>query len=180
VLTAARLDSQKGHEYLLRAAAGVPEATFILAGDGPLRPRLEELARSLGLAERVLFLGHRDDVPALLASCDLFVLPSLYEGLPLSLLEAMASGRPAIATDVPGSNEVVHHAESGLLVPRADPLALADAIRRLLADPAAAERLARAGRARVDRDFSVERMVRGVEAVYDQLLASPRTLGRAA
>jgi glycosyltransferase involved in cell wall biosynthesis len=158
----------------------VPEATFVLAGDGPLRPRLEELARSLGLAERVLFLGHRDDVPALLASCDLFVLPSLYEGLPLSLLEAMASGRPAIATDVPGSNEVVHHAESGLLVPRADPLALADAIRRLLADPAAAERLARAGRARVDRDFSVERMVRGVEAVYDQLLASPRTLGRAA
>jgi glycosyltransferase involved in cell wall biosynthesis len=180
VLTAARLDWQKGHEYLLRAAERVPEATFVLAGDGPLRARLSELAGSLGVADRVLFLGHRDDIPALLASCDVFVLPSLYEGLPLSLLEAMASGRPAIATDVAGSNEVVRHAESGLLVPPADPPALADAIRRMLGDPGAAERLASAGRARVEREFSVERMVRGVEGVYEQVLAAPRLLGRAA
>jgi glycosyltransferase involved in cell wall biosynthesis len=119
-------------------------------------------------------------VPRLLASCDLFVLPSLYEGLPLSLLEAMAAGRPVVATDVAGSNEVVRHAESGLLVPPADPVALADAIRRILADPAQAERLARAGQGRVQREFSVERTVRGVDAVYEQVLASPSTLGRAA
>jgi glycosyltransferase involved in cell wall biosynthesis len=180
VLTAARLDRQKGHEHLLRAAALVPQATFVLAGDGPLRSRLAELARILGVADRVLFLGHRDDVPALLASCDVFVLPSLYEGLPLSLLEAMASGRPTIATDVAGSNEVVRHAVSGLLVPPADATAMADAIRRVLADPVEAERLGRAGRERVEREFSVERMVRGVEAVYDEVLATPRTLGRAA
>ena len=134
----------------------------------------------LGIADRVLLLGHRDDVPALLASCDVFVLPSLYEGLPLSVLEAMASARPVVATDVAGSNEVVRHAESGLLVPPADPRALADAIRRVLSDRVEAERLARAGRARVEREFSVERMVRGVEAVYDQVLASPRILGRVA
>ena len=180
VLTAARLNWQKGHEHLLRAAAAVPEATFVLAGDGPLRSKIEELARLLGIEDRLLLLGHRDDVPALLATCDVFVLPSLYEGLPLSLLEAMANGRPTIATDVAGSNEVLRHAESGLLVPPADHVALADAIRRLLADPVEGERLARAGRARVEREFSVERMVRGVEAVYDQVLASPRILGRVA
>jgi glycosyltransferase involved in cell wall biosynthesis len=180
VLTAARLDSQKGHEHLVRAAALVPEATFVLAGDGPLRSSIQELARNLGVTSRMVFLGHRDDVPSLLASCDVFALPSLYEGLPLSLLEAMASGRPAIATDVAGSNEVVQHAESGLLVPPGDPVALGGAIRRLLTDRVEAERLARAGCDRVEREFSVERMVRGVEAVYDQALASPRILGRVA
>jgi glycosyltransferase involved in cell wall biosynthesis len=180
VLTTARLDSQKGLDHLVRAAVLVPDATFVIAGDGPLRSRLEDLASALGVADRVRFLGHRADVPALLANCDVFVLPSLYEGLPLSLLEAMASRRPVIATDVPGSNEVVRHAESGWLVPPANPPALADAIRRLLDDPAGAERMASAARARVEREFSIERMVRGVEAVYDQVLVRPRPPARVA
>src|SRR5438093_3072568 len=100
VLTAARLAEQKGHCYLLKAAVLVPEAIFILAGDGPERANLEAQARELGLNKRVLFLGYRHDVPDLLACCDLFVLPSLFEGLPLSILEAMAASKPVIASAV--------------------------------------------------------------------------------
>ncbi|RIK39976.1 MAG: glycosyltransferase family 1 protein, partial [Chloroflexi bacterium] len=107
ILTVARLDQQKGHPYLLEAATQVPEASFVLAGDGPARAQLEEQSRALGLEHRVRFLGYRQDIPALLAGCDLFVLPSLYEGLPLAVLEAMAAGKPVIASAIPGTCEAV-------------------------------------------------------------------------
>ena len=129
VLTVARLDEQKGHRYLIETAAQVPEAEFVLAGEGPLRPELEAQARSLGVDGRVRFLGYRDDVANLLRDCDVFVLPSLYEGLPLSILEAMAAAKPVIATQIGGTDEAVIHGETGLLVPPADPPALAAAIR---------------------------------------------------
>ena len=170
VLTAARLDAQKGHRYLLEAAALVPEAQFVLAGDGPARSSLEERVQALGLGNRVVFLGYRSDIPELLACCDLFVLPSLYEGLPLSVLEAMAAGKPVIASAVGGTDEAVIPGETGLLVPPADPIALATAIRTLLDDPPLAQRLALNGRARVQREFSAERMVQRVTRVYDELL----------
>jgi glycosyltransferase involved in cell wall biosynthesis len=174
VLTPARLHPQKGHEYLLQAAAKVPDATFVLAGDGPLRAVLEAQAREQGVAARCVFLGQRDDVPMLLAAADLFVLPSLFEGLPVSILEAMAAERPVVATAIGGTDEVIVPEESGLLVPPRDPAALASAIRRLQADPALARRLAAAARVRVEREFSSEATARNVMRVYDEVLAKRR------
>jgi glycosyltransferase involved in cell wall biosynthesis len=171
VLTVARLDEQKGHSYLLEAAAQVPEAQFVLAGDGPLRASLEAQARALGVEERVKFLGYRSDIANLLADCDVFVLPSLYEGLPLSILEAMSAGKPVIATHIGGTDEVVIAGETGLLVPPADSVALATAIRAVLTDRPLAQRLASAGRARVEQEFSAAKMVQQVIAVYEELLA---------
>ena len=171
VLTVARLDEQKGHRYLLEAAAQIPEAQFVLAGDGPLRTSLEAQARSLGVEERVKFLGYRSDIADLLADCDVFVLPSLYEGLPLSILEAMSAGKPVIATHIGGTDEAVIAGETGLLVPPANPTALAAAIRSVLTDRPLAQRLASAGRARVEQEFSATKMVQQVMDVYDELLA---------
>ncbi len=170
VLTVARLDKQKGLSHLLQAAARVPEATFVIAGDGPERARLESQARELQLGQRVVFLGHRRDIPVLLSGCDLFVLPSLYEGLPLSALEAMVAGKPVIATAVGGTDEAIIHGVTGLLVPPADAAALAEAIRRLLSDPALSRRLGMAGKDRVHRHFSLDTMVRSVTNVYDGAL----------
>jgi glycosyltransferase involved in cell wall biosynthesis len=173
VLTLARLDRQKGHCYLLEAAALVPEAVFVLAGEGPERPALEAQAKALGLDDRVMFLGFRDDVCDLLASCDLFVLPSLFEGLPLSVLEAMAAGKPVVATAIGGTDEAVVRGETGLLVPPAAPSALAEAIRTILSDPVLSRRFGTAGRARVQQAFSAETMVRRITAIYDELLDLP-------
>lgn len=171
VLTIARLDAQKGIAHLLDAAAAVPEASFAIAGDGPDRGELHARAAALGLGERVRFLGHRRDVPALLAAADLFVLPSLYEGLPLSVLEAMAAGVPVVATAIGGTDEVVCDGETGTLVPPGDPQALAAAIRRTLADRDAAIHLAARARSFVEQEYSVETMVASVSRLYEQLLA---------
>ncbi len=170
VLTVARLDQQKGHHYLLEAAPQVPQARFIFAGDGPERSSLQAHARVLGLEDRVLFLGHRTDIPELLSQCDLFVLPSLYEGLPLAVLEAMAAGKPVVATSVGGTEEAVVPGETGLLVSPADPQSLAQAIQALLMDPVWGERMGQCGRARVRQAFSSERMVQEVTQVYAELL----------
>ena len=178
LLVAARLDAQKGQRYLLEALASVPEAVALLAGDGPERERLAALAGSLGLGERVVFLGRRDDMPALLAACDVAVLPSLFEGLPLAVLEAMAAGRPVIATDVGGTGEAVRHGVTGLLVPPADPAALAGALRAVLDQPALARRLAEAGQARARREFSAEAMVERLTALYDEVLDAKRARRR--
>ncbi|HEX6614939.1 MAG TPA: glycosyltransferase [Gemmatimonadales bacterium] len=178
VLTVARLDAQKGHVYLLEAAARMPRVVFLFAGEGPERPRLEATARALGIADRVHFLGHRADVPELLALCDLFVLPSLYEGLPLSVLEAMAAARPVVASAVGGTDEAVVHGETGLLVTPASAAALFGAISSLLADRERAVRMGRAGQARATREFSVDGMVSAVAAAYEELLQRrPRNIG---
>ncbi len=179
VLTPARLHEQKGHEYLLAAAARVPEATFVLAGDGPLRAALEARARDLGVAPRCVFLGHRSDVPDLLAAADLLVLPSLYEGLPLSILEAMAARRPVVATAIGGTDEAVTHERTGLLVPPRDPEALAAAIHRLRADPDLARRLAEAGRERVEREFSTAVTAPRVMRTYDEVAGGESNAGAA-
>ena len=171
VLTVARLDEQKGHRYLFEAAVQLPDVQFMLAGDGPLRSALEEQVRTLGLEDRVHFLGHRTDIRDLLTHCDVFVLPSLYEGLPLSILEAMAAGKPVIATQVGGTAEAVLAGETGLLVPPADSTALAAAIHSMLADRAFARRLGTAGRLRVEREFSSDVLLQQVAALYTKLLA---------
>jgi glycosyltransferase involved in cell wall biosynthesis len=171
VLTVARLDAQKGIVHLLDAAAAVPHVSFAIAGDGPDRAALEQRAVALGVSDRVRFLGHRQDVPSLLAAADLFVLPSLYEGLPLAVLEAMAAGVPVIATAIGGTDEVVRDGETGMLVPPANPAALAAAIARALAGRESASRLALAARSLVAREYSVASMVRSVSHLYEELLA---------
>jgi glycosyltransferase involved in cell wall biosynthesis len=170
ILTVARLDAQKGLTYLLDAAALVPQARFWLAGEGPERTHLEEQARRLQLGERVTFLGHRQDIATLLATCDLFVLPSLFEGLPLALLEAMAAGKPVIASAIAGIKEVVVDQKSGWLIPPADAPALAQAINTLLVNPGLADRYAQAGQRHVQAEFALESMVKRVTQIYTELL----------
>lgn len=179
VLCLARLDAQKGIHFLLEAARGVAAARFVFVGDGPDRQRFEKLARELGVAERVTFLGQRRDVPDLLAASDVFVLPSLWEGLPLSILEAMAAGKPVIATEVGGTPEALTDGETGLLVAPSDPAALTTAIRRVLEDADLRSRLASQGRDHVRRAFSVQAMVRAVTAHYDELLGARGVPARA-
>lgn len=170
VLTAARLDAQKGHPVLLRAAVELPEADFLLAGEGPDRAKLEALAVELGVAERVRFLGRRDDIAELLAAADVFALPSLYEGSSLAVLEAMAARRPVVSSAIGGTDELIDDDRDGLLVPPGDAAALAAALRRLFSDRELRESLAAAARARVERDFTPLAMTRRVEAVYRGLL----------
>jgi glycosyltransferase involved in cell wall biosynthesis len=169
-LTVARLDAQKGIAHLIDAAALVPGMVFAIAGDGPDRAALEARAVERGVGSRVRFLGHRRDIPGLLAIADLFVLPSLYEGFPLSVLEAMAAGVPVVATAVGGTDELVS-SDTGTLVAPADPAALADGIRALLADRSSAARRATAARKHVLATHSASAMVASMSALYESLLA---------
>ena len=171
VLTVARLEEQKGITHLLDAAASLPEAVFAIAGEGPERARLVAKAASLGVADRVRWLGHRDDVPYLLACADLFVLPSLNEGLPLAAMEAMLAGVPIVATDAGGTGEIVRNGATGLLVAPADPRALSEAIRTMLGDRARAMRLATAARELIEREHSAAAMVAATSRLYEELLA---------
>lgn len=169
-LTLARLDFQKGLETLIEAAATLPDVLFLIAGDGPERARLEAVARDRGVADRVRFLGRRSDVPKLLSACDVFVLPSLFEGLPVSVLEAMAASRPVVATSIPGTAEAVVDGETGWLVPPRDPAALAAAVARVVADPAMGRRMGEAGLLRVRARYSAAELGRRLDALYGELL----------
>jgi glycosyltransferase involved in cell wall biosynthesis len=170
ILTLARLIKNKGLSHLIAAAPLVPQALFVVAGEGPDRGLFEAEAEALGVGDRVRFLGQRDDVPDLLADCDLFILPSLHEGLPISVLEAMAASKPVIATAIGGIPEVVVDGQTGLLVPPADPPALAKAIRTVLADPTLARNLAMTGRDRLLKEFTAEVMVQRTTQIYHELL----------
>jgi L-malate glycosyltransferase len=178
----ANLIYYKGHRHFLEACRTIkehePSFQAVLIGEGPCRPDLEQRVRDLGLDRTVRFLGSRGDVAAILPLVDLAVLPSLSEGFPNAVLEAMAAGRAVVASRVGGIPEVVLDGETGLLVPAGDPAALASAILSLLADPLRAARMGQAGRARVEAMFSLDRMVQETEAVYDELLAGKRRVGR--
>jgi glycosyltransferase involved in cell wall biosynthesis len=172
--TIGRLSVKKGQVDLLEAAARVFEheraARLRLVGDGPLRAALEERARELGIADRVEFTGRIEEGVRALADLDVFVLPSHMEGMSNGLLEAHAAGLPVIATDVGGNAEVTRDGVTGLVVPPRDPLALADAILRLLKDRARARAMAAAGQARIAEEFTVQRMVSRLERLYSGLL----------
>ena len=170
VLTPARLEDQKGHVPLLNAAAELPEAVFAFAGSGSLRASLETLARQLGVSDRAIFLGHREDVADLLAACDMVALPSLYEGSSLAILEAMAAGRPIVASRIPGTDELIADGETGLLVAPGQPAALAAALRKVLSEPELGEALAAAARARFERDFTLDVVAAKNQAIYRELL----------
>jgi len=172
--TVARLTVQKGLSYLLQALstlrARFPGIYCVIVGDGPLRSDLESLAVRLGLEDHVRFCGLRRDVPAILQSLDLFVLPSLFEGLPVALLEAMAAGRPVVATRVAGSSEVIEDGVNGRLVPPADAAALAEAMAELLDDPEQAQALARRGQEIVRQRYTIDRVTEAYERLYEELL----------
>jgi glycosyltransferase involved in cell wall biosynthesis len=173
-VTAARLEEQKGHDVLIEALAEVKrrglEFTAAFAGEGSRRGALEALAAGAGLAPQVRFLGQVDEIGALLLAADAVVLPSRWEGLPLTLLEALARGRPVIASAVGGVPEVVEDGVSGRLVPPGDPLALADALEAVHRRPDAAFQLGRAGARRIRESFTWPRVVEQFEALYDDVL----------
>lgn len=171
------LEERKGHAVLLDALAALrdPRLRVLCAGDGSLRDALPARAAALGLGDAVRFLGAVDDVADLLAAADAFLMPSHHEGLGVAALEAMAAGLPVVASRVGGLPEAVVDGETGLLVPPADPAALAAAITRLAADPARARELGAAGRARVQARFSMTAMAEGTLAVYRELVGGGRS-----
>jgi len=178
VLTIGSLTRQKAQHLLLEAfAVGarlVPDACLLIAGEGPLQADLEARRDALGLGDRVRFLGPRLDVPDLLEAADVFALSSEREGLPVTLLEALRAGRPAVATDVGGCAEILGDGACGVLVPAGGTAALGAALAGLLADPGRAAALGRAGRARWAERYTAERMVRETEAIYRAELARAR------
>ncbi len=153
-----------------RVVESVPQARFLLVGDGPLRPMVEQAVQALNLRDRVILTGFRGDIPELLATMDVVVLTSLWEGLPFVLLEAMAAQRAVVATHIQGSNEVVVDDETGYLVPPQDPESLATAVIELLQDPTRRERMGRRGRERVEQNFSLERMIHDTVQTYRTVL----------
>lgn len=168
----ARLAPPKDIDTMLRALA-LPETapwTLRVFGEGPDREQLEGLRAELGLEGRATFLGSRDDVPAQLADCDAFSLISDWEGLPYSILEAMAAQLPVIATRVGGIPDLIVEGVTGRLIPPRDPGALAGALAELAADPARARELGEAGFRRASRTFSLERMLGRYDALFRSLI----------
>jgi len=175
VTTVASLTPQKGHEYLLKAVpkitASCPEVQFLFVGDGELRDQLKAQARELGIDSRVTFLGKRTDVPEILRASDLFVLPSLWEGLPIVLIEAGLAGLPVVASRVDGVVEVVEEGRSGLLVPPKDVEALAEGcLQLLLGNPDLRARMGREGQRIALERFSNETAAKRVAELYKDLL----------
>jgi glycosyltransferase involved in cell wall biosynthesis len=177
-----RLTVQKNPLLMLRAFAALadPRAHLVLAGDGPLRQRVEEEVRASGMRDKVHVLGYRPDIRECLASSDAFLLSSDWEGHPLGTMEAMACGLPVIATAVGGVPELVESGLHGLLVPPGDASALTGAMRFLLERPQERAAMAQASRRRAAADFSLERMVRAYDELYRTRLAAVRVAHRQA
>jgi glycosyltransferase involved in cell wall biosynthesis len=180
LLCVGRLDPQKGHPYLIEAMAEVgrrfPDARLVVVGGAQQATEayvadLRAHAAAPELAGKVIFTGARQDVPRLMAACDIFALTSLWEGFGLVFAEAMAAGKPVVATQVSAIPEVVVDGETGLLVPPGDPAAAAAALIRLCEDPAERRRLGRNGYQRVRQRFTADRMVDETVAVYREALA---------
>lgn len=171
-----RLEERKGHRYLLEAAAILKAAgmkvQYKIGGDGPMRTRLEEEVARLDLGDEVHFLGFVTDTAQFLASTDIFAMPSLYEGLGVAALEAMAAGKAVVATRVGGLTESVIDGVNGLLVPPRDPASLASAIAKLARSRSLAKSMGNQGRERVRQNFSLESMALQNEAYYYELLAA--------
>jgi len=169
--TVGNLFAVKGQTYLLKAckalADAYPNIALLIAGEGEELSSLRKEASDLGIADNVKFLGFRSDVPSLLQAMEVFVLPSLSEGLPLSLLEALALQKPVVATNVGGIPEIVQDGLAGFLVPPGSPEALAERILLLLRSPATADRFGKAGRRRVEEAFDVAKMIEEYQSLYE-------------
>jgi len=173
----ARLDLQKGFEYLLRAARDLcvafPSLKVVIVGDGPDRGAIEGMIQRFGLLSNVILAGPHSDMPGIYASIDIFVLPSLNEGLPMTILEAMAASRPVIATRVGAVPSLIRDGETGLLVNPGDTHGLRSAIARLLSQPDVCRRMGAAGHNWVSRNYTAEAMALKYSQMYDQVLGAP-------
>ena len=172
--TVGRLTPVKGIPYLLQAVRVLlrerANVKLLVVGDGSIRPDLMTQARDLGIGENVVFLGHREDTDELLQALDIFVLPSLSEGIPMALLEAMAASRAVVASRVGGIPEIIEDTFEGFLVEPMDVNSLAERCRRLIESPDVARRMGEQARKRVERDFSATAMADRVASVYKELL----------
>ena len=171
--TAGRLVPIKGHRYLLSAFSQVrkalPQAILLLGGDGPLRKELEKQARQLRVSEGIRFLGWREDLGEIITLMDVFVLPSLNEGMGRVLVEAQLQGKPAVASRVGGIPDIVGEGETGLLVPPHDPDSLARAIMHLLSNPEVARRMGTHGKQKALANFSEKSAREKTKALYEEL-----------
>jgi len=172
--TVGLLNAAKGHGDLIDAAVlvreRIPDCVFVIAGEGELRGELEERIHARGLGDAFRLIGYRNDVPEVVAALDLFVLPSLWEGLPYVVIEAMAAGKAVVATDVNGSRDLVGDGETGLLVPTEDAEKLAAAIVALMGDDERRRVFGAAGLARAAASYSVDAMLDGYQDLYGELL----------
>jgi len=177
-----RLVPEKGGALLLRSAQQVlalhQKTHFVLVGEGPSRKEWEALAAELGISQQVSFAGVRDDMPGVYASFDALVLPSLIEAQPMCLLEAMAAGKPVVATRVGAVPKLVASGKTGLLVECGDVAGLASGIIRILRDPELARRLGENGQAHVSQNYSAEAMAKSYVVQYQRLLAGRRNRAR--
>ncbi len=164
----------KGHPWLIAAAATVvsefPATRFVLVGDGQQRTSFEQQVAALGLEQNFIFMGRRDDVPAILCACDIAVLPSRAEGLPNAVLEYMAAGLPTVVSNVGGNAELVKNGVTGLVVPAEDSFALSSALLKLLHDPVLARQMASRGKEFIVHNFSFDRLIHQIDELYTELL----------
>ncbi len=178
-----RITYEKGHEFLLKSVPKVlesfPRTKFVLVGDGQLKLKLESLARELEISQTCMFLGFRDDIPQVLSLFDVFVLPSIMEGHPIAILEAMAMAKPIVASDINGIREQIENRRTGLLVPPGDPQALAKAINQMLKDRNKARKMGMEARKRVDEMYDIKRQVALHEEVYKEIREGEKASGRA-
>jgi glycosyltransferase involved in cell wall biosynthesis len=173
----ARLDLQKGFEYLLRAARDLckttPDLKIVIVGEGPDREKIEEMIEQYGLQSNVILAGQQSNMPAVYAAMDIFVLPSLNEGLPMTVLEAMAASKPVIATKVGAIGSVIKDGENGLLVNAKDSEGLRNAIASLLSDPERRQRLGDQAHAWVSQNYTSEAMALKYREMYEEVLGKP-------
>ncbi|MFH0777202.1 MAG: glycosyltransferase, partial [Candidatus Eisenbacteria bacterium] len=169
------LIERKGHRFLLEAFArlqsrGATESTLLIVGQGSEEAPLKAGVRELGLQRRVFFLGQRSDIPAIMKTMDCLVVPSLVEGMPFVILEAMGAGKPVIASRIYGIPEVIREGSTGYLVSPGDPASLLEAMERMASNPEEAREMGGAGRLVLEEGFTAQEMARQVECVYDSLL----------
>jgi glycosyltransferase involved in cell wall biosynthesis len=184
ILAVGNLDRRKGHIYLLEALAmlqdeGLRSWRVAIAGGrgGDERPRLEAFAAAHGFGDRLHVLTHRDDIPNLQAAADIFAMPSLWEGLPLALLEALLAGTACVASDTSGIPEAIRDGQDGLLAPPGDSAGLAKALRRLVTDDTFRETLARQGQERALREFTIGVMTDAYEKLFERGLRARSRIG---
>jgi len=171
-----RLDAWKGHRFFLRAAQQivkrVDQVTFLVVGDGDLKKELQEYAVKLGIADSVNFCGYREDIPKIIAATDVLVLASLRESFGRVIIEAMAMGKPVVATNGGGVPEIIRSDHTGILVEFANPDAISEAVVRLLNDEKLSKRIGQAGLKRVQEKFTMEKHVHEIQRVYESVLSS--------
>ena len=177
--TIGRIDTQKGITYLIKAARQViefiPQAHFLIVGDGPKKEELEQEAKSLGIYSNVKFAGHRSDIPVIQSMLDIQAFPSLWEGTPLTVYEAMAMGLPIVSTDVDGLGEVLVGGENALIVKPADPTRLAGGIVRVLNNKELSDKL-RAGSRENSKRFDIAQTALNLESIYEELCPCSRNV----